>query len=535
MAYISLYRKYRPKRFLDVIGQEIVVKTLINSVKYNKICHAYIFNGPRGTGKTSIAKIFAKAVNCENFNNDICEKCDNCITKSEELIDIIELDAASNNSVDDIRDIVNNVKLMPSKLKYKVYIIDEVHMLSTSAFNALLKTLEEPPNHVIFILATTEINKIPATVLSRCQKFNFSKINPNLISKRLKYILKKEKKYIDDSVIDLISNLSDGGLRDAINLLDQILSLNNENITVDDVYNIIGSVSNNEVFELIDNILFPNIKNMLIKINYIFEKNLNLNIIGERIEQIIKDIIIYNSTDNYFSEEYESYLKKYTKIDIELLIKSSEILIELNYNLKKGYDQKNIFEIYLIKIIMIFNKENDSNNELSTVNNNVIENKDTKITNNLPDINEKNILINNALSMADKKLKNDFLKKFNFESYLTNKNYINLINLLVKSKVEVVSEKNLIFTFKENHDVLIFDSNIAEISNFLKNIYKKKYEIVAIDNNKWEIIKNKYIEDIKKGIKYEYIDQKKSLKIKNTSELEKNVENIFGEDIIKDI
>ena len=343
-----------------------------------------------------------------------------------------------------------------------------------------------------------------------------------------------EIKYKEDA-LEEIAYLSDGGLRDAINLLDQILSLNNENITVDDVYNIIGSVSNNEVFELIDNILFPNIKNMLIKINYIFEKNLNLNIIGERIEQIIKDIIIYNSTDNYFSEEYESYLKKYTKIDIELLIKSSEILIELNYNLKKGYDQKNIFEIYLIKIIMIFNKENDSNNELSTVNNNVIENKDTKITNNLPDINEKNILINNALSMADKKLKNDFLKKFNFESYLTNKNYINLINLLVKSKVEVVSEKNLIFTFKENHDVLIFDSNIAEISNFLKNIYKKKYEIVAIDNNKWEIIKNKYIEDIKKGIKYEYIDQKKSLKIKNTSELEKNVENIFGEDIIKDI
>ena len=177
MAYISLYRKYRPKKFSDVVGQDVVVKILRNSIIENKIGHAYIFAGPRGIGKTSIAKIFSKAVNCLNsIDGDLCGKCESCINDINNEIDIVEIDAASNNGVEEIREIRNNIKLIPTKLKYKVYIIDEVHMLSISAFNALLKTLEEPPAHAIFILATTEINKIPNTVISRCQKFDFEKI-----------------------------------------------------------------------------------------------------------------------------------------------------------------------------------------------------------------------------------------------------------------------------------------------------------------------------------------------------------------------
>ena len=171
MAYISLYRKYRPKTFSDVVGQDIIIKILKNSIKNNKISHAYIFSGPRGTGKTSVAKIYAKAVNCLNKCGDVCNECDVCKLNTDDIIDIVEIDAASNNGVEEIREIRNSIKLLPSIMNYKVYIIDEVHMLSTSAFNALLKTLEEPPSHAIFILATTEINKIPATVLSRCQKY----------------------------------------------------------------------------------------------------------------------------------------------------------------------------------------------------------------------------------------------------------------------------------------------------------------------------------------------------------------------------
>ena len=194
MSYISLYRKYRPRKFSEVVGQEIIVKILKNSIINNKIGHAYIFSGPRGTGKTSIAKIFARAVNCLNpADGDVCDNCDICKLSQDEELDIIEIDAASNNGVDEIREIKNTIKLMPSLLKYKVYIVDEVHMLSTSAFNALLKTLEEPPAHAIFILATTEINKIPATVLSRCQKFDFKKIKKEDIVNRLNYISNRKK------------------------------------------------------------------------------------------------------------------------------------------------------------------------------------------------------------------------------------------------------------------------------------------------------------------------------------------------------
>ena len=224
--YQALYRKYRPKTFDDVVGQDVIVKTLKNSIKNDMVSHAYLFCGPRGTGKTSIAKIFAKILNCTNLKDlEPCNECVSCIqVNTNQNIDIIEIDAASNNGVDEIREIRNKITLVPANSKYKIYIIDEVHMLSGAAFNALLKTLEEPPSHVIFIFATTEPQKIPTTILSRCQRFDYKKISDSKIVERLKFIAKSEKINISDEALFEIARLSDGGMRDSISLLDQALA-----------------------------------------------------------------------------------------------------------------------------------------------------------------------------------------------------------------------------------------------------------------------------------------------------------------------
>ena len=210
MAYQALYRKYRPNTFDDFIDQDSIKKILVNSIKNNKISHAYLFSGPRGIGKTSMAKIFAKAINCEKFKDDVCNKCDNCNEANNGSVDIIEIDAASNNGVDQIRDLKNKISIVPSSLKYKVYIIDEVHMLTNSAFNALLKTLEEPPSYVVFILATTEFYEVPETIVSRCQCFSFGRISLKSMEERLKYISKEEKIDITDEAITEIAQYANG-------------------------------------------------------------------------------------------------------------------------------------------------------------------------------------------------------------------------------------------------------------------------------------------------------------------------------------
>ena len=247
MAYTALYRKYRPSNFASVVGQEVVVDILKNSILNNKVSHAYLFTGPRGTGKTSIAKILAHAVNCLNFNGDICGECEVCKNLEINDSDIIEIDAASNNGVDEIRNLRDNVKLLPSFCKYKIYIIDEVHMLSTGAFNALLKTLEEPPSHVIFILATTDPHKVLPTILSRCQRFDFKKVSVNKIHERLKDICEQENITIEDTALDEISRLANGGLRDALSILDQVNAYSDDKITSDDVHEVNGTITQNNL------------------------------------------------------------------------------------------------------------------------------------------------------------------------------------------------------------------------------------------------------------------------------------------------
>lgn len=538
MEYISLYRKYRPKTFSDVVGQEVVVKILKNSILNNKISHAYIFSGPRGTGKTSIAKIFSKAVNCLNTTDgDLCNNCENCLQNIDEEIDIIEIDAASNNGVDEIREIRNNVKLMPVHLKYKVYIIDEVHMLSTSAFNALLKTLEEPPKHVIFILATTEFNKIPATVISRCQKFDFKKITNKQIEDRLKYILEQEKKSLNGEVISLIAKLSDGGLRDAINMLDQVISLEKENVTVDDVYNLIGDISEKNIIILLENIVSGNIKETLKNINEYYEEGKNFINICERLQLLIRNIIIFNNTDNYFDKEYEKKLLDFSHIELEYCEKMSDELFNLINELKRTNNQKIITEISFLKMCLMQNKKEEKNiDKIETKNNS----KDNEISiiieekQNEEKEKNKSIKINNVFCGPSKELKNNFVKNYEkLKEFLSIKEYNSLVNLLLKATPQIVTETNVLFTCKNNFDIVLFDNKIEEIQDLLRKIFGKKYSVVAVNNEEYSNILKEYKKNIDSGKIYKYIEEPHiETKDNKNTKIENTAETLFGKDCI---
>ena len=248
----ALYRAYRPQNFEDVVGQEHIIRTLKNQIENNNVGHAYLFSGTRGTGKTSTAKIFARAVNCENSTNqEPCNECEVCKDiLNDNIMDVVEIDAASNNSVDDIRELRENVKYSPTKAKYKVYIIDEVHMLSQGAFNALLKTLEEPPSYIIFILATTEPHKIPATILSRCQRFDFKRVTVKDMTARMQKICNEENIVVEDKALNLVARNSQGALRDALSILDQCISFGDNKIEYKDVVELLGTVNVEQLFEL---------------------------------------------------------------------------------------------------------------------------------------------------------------------------------------------------------------------------------------------------------------------------------------------
>ena len=354
----ALYRVYRPKNFSDVIGQEHIVRTLKNQIENNNVGHAYLFCGTRGTGKTSTAKIFSRAVNCTNLHNDEpCNECENCREILEDkTMDVVEIDAASNNSVDDIRELRENVKYSPAKAKYKVYIIDEVHMLSQGAFNALLKTLEEPPSYVIFILATTEPHKIPATILSRCQRFDFKRVTVKDISSRMRYICEKEGIEADEKALNLIARNSQGALRDALSILEQCISFEGNKISYNDVIELLGSVNIEQLFDLAESIIKEDTRKSLQILN-------DFIIWGKDVRNLVNDLIdhfrnlmvckISNDLDEIISlpEETIDLLKQQAEtIDTNNLIRILNILSEAQDGMKISSNPRVLMEVTMMKI-----------------------------------------------------------------------------------------------------------------------------------------------------------------------------------------
>lgn len=360
MSYQALYRQWRPQDFDEIIGQNHIVIPLKNQIMSSSYGHAYIFSGTRGTGKTSTAKIFARAVNClNNSDGNPCNQCSNCISILEDqFIDVVEMDAASNNSVDDIRELREHIKFAPSKGKYKVYIIDEVHMLSQGAFNALLKTLEEPPEYVLFILATTELHKIPATILSRCQRFDFKRVSFEEILVRLEHICKKLEISYEVEALKLIIQKSDGAVRDTLSSLDQCLSIKENRITVSDVVNILGVVEKTQILTLVQFLESEQSGEVLLTVDNILKHGKDLQQFVNAMIEVYRDILILKMVkENHASliDASAEYIETIRDVSLGMttnhISRSLDLLIELSRNIKYAQNKRALLESTLIKMI----------------------------------------------------------------------------------------------------------------------------------------------------------------------------------------
>lgn len=573
MSYQALYRVWRPQTFEDLVGQDMITKTLKNALATKQTTHAYLFAGPRGTGKTSCAKLFAKALNCPNqVNGDPCNACEICkaITAGR-LNDVIEIDAASNNGVEEIRDIRDKVKYAPTQADYKVYIIDEVHMLSTSAFNALLKTLEEPPANVVFILATTDPHKIPATIISRTQRFDFKRITSGAILERMEYILKQKQFEYDEKALNVIARAAEGGMRDALSILDQVLSFGDNKVTLDNALLVTGSVTRENLIKYLSQVQNHETVAGLQTIHAILDEGKDSKRLLEDLINCCRDLLLYKQAPEMLEQtgsvmiddEFKSMAEKSNP---ETLYRYIDTLNEQQENMRYSMHQSVYLEVLTVKLAKIDGKERKTSvqslqtapetlNELNDLQRQVKELKDQV----------KNLLGKSNRGFSDEKtsrpakktvqryeIKIDVASIYRILGSATKidknrfldcmKDILSTLNISSKAmfkmcEIEAAGPEGIILSFNNEFICgrIINEERVRdEFENSVGRIYGDAKKIVYVPKNRWLNIRQEYIRQMRSGTIPKDAAEIPSDQIKeHEDDIVQEAEDIFGKDLIE--